>query len=71
MSESMRRRAASSVRVERCRNPWNGRCKSTDIELYIMYKGAKLPICRSCWTMLAEKNVEWGGEATSLGAGRD
>jgi len=71
MDKSTKKGFTSSMRVERCRNPWNGRCKSTDIELYIMYKGVKLPICRSCWTMLAEKNVEWGGEAKSLGAGRD
>ena len=46
-------------RIEHCRNPWNGKCRSTDIEVYVMYKGRRLPICRSCWTKLAEKPVEW------------
>jgi len=59
------------MRVERCRNPWNGKCQGTDIELYLVYKGRQFPICRRCWSMLAEKNVEWGGEAISHGAGRD
>ena len=25
--------------VEHCRNPWNGECKNTDIEVYIYHKG--------------------------------
>jgi len=71
MDKSARKGVTLFQRVERCRNPWNGRCKSTDIELYIMYKGRQLPICRRCWSEIAERNVEWGGEAISLGAGRD
>lgn len=47
-------------RIERCRNPWNGKCRNTNIELYIMYKGRVLPICRRCWSTLAKKPVEWG-----------
>jgi hypothetical protein len=59
----------SMSKFERCRNPWNSKCKNTDIQLYVMYKGAQLPICRRCWSLLAEKNIEWGGEAISLGTG--
>lgn len=47
---------------ESCANPWNGKCESTDIILYIYYKGDKLPICRFCWNEIAEKEVEWGGD---------
>ncbi len=47
-------------RAERCKNPWNGSCRNTDIELYILYKGSRLPICRRCWGKLAEKPIEWG-----------
>jgi len=46
--------------IEHCRNPWNGKCRSTDIELYVMHKGAQLPICRRCWGRIANSNVEWG-----------
>jgi hypothetical protein len=48
-------------RVEHCRNPWNGRCRNTDIEVYILYKSSRLPICRCCWSKIANSNVEWGG----------
>jgi hypothetical protein len=40
-------------------NPWNGKCLSTDISLYIMYKGAQLPICRKCWESISSKDYEW------------
>ena len=58
MGKSIGRGRASS-RLERCQNPWNGRCRSTDIELYIYYKGKRLPICRSCWGRMAGLNIEW------------
>jgi len=45
--------------IEKCRNPWNGECESTDIEVYIYYKGRRLPICRDCWSDIAEKDLEW------------
>ena len=45
---------------EHCRNPWNGKCKNTDIEVFILYKGNRLPICRRCWSKIAESNLEWG-----------
>jgi len=44
---------------EKCKNPWNGKCNSTEIELYIIYKGRRLPICHKCWSEIAEKEVEW------------
>ena len=58
------------IKIEHCRNPWNGKCRGTDIEVYIMYKGKRLPICRSCWAELAEKPVVWGTphRRTNVGA---
>ncbi|MDH5440348.1 MAG: hypothetical protein OEZ48_08035 [Candidatus Bathyarchaeota archaeon] len=46
-------------KAESCGNPWNPNCESSEIELYIMYEGAKVPICRSCWQELAETDLEW------------
>ena len=45
--------------IEYCKNPWNGGCRSKEIEVYIYYKGKRLPICRECWRDIADKNVEW------------
>jgi hypothetical protein len=45
--------------MERCRNPWNKECKNGDIEVYILFKGEKLPICRRCWGRIADKDMEW------------
>ncbi|MCK4424212.1 hypothetical protein KAU93_00895 [Candidatus Bathyarchaeota archaeon] len=45
--------------MKHCRNPWNGRCKNTDITVYILFRGEKLPICRRCWRKIAEKDLEW------------
>jgi hypothetical protein len=45
--------------IEHCRNPWNGKCGNTDIQLYIYHKGRQLPICRKCWLEIADKNLEW------------
>jgi len=45
--------------VERCMNPWNERCSSTDIALYIMFNGKRLPICWKCWKEISSKNIEW------------
>ena len=45
--------------MERCLNPWNGDCKSTDIAIYIMYKGNKIPLCWKCWRKISKKNLEW------------
>lgn len=44
-----------------CRNPWNGDCRNTDIELSIYYDGEFLPICRSCWQEISKRNLEWSG----------
>jgi hypothetical protein len=44
---------------ERCMNPWNGKCNNTEIALYIMFKGKRLPICRECWEEISSKNIEW------------
>lgn len=45
--------------MEQCKNPWEKECRDEDIELYILFKGERLPICRQCWSKLAEKDVEW------------
>ena len=45
---------------ERCRSPLNPKCGSTDIAVYIMYGGAKLPVCSRCWEQIAESDMEWG-----------
>jgi len=45
--------------MEHCQNPLNHNCKSENIKLYIFFKGEKLPICRQCWSNLAEREVEW------------
>jgi hypothetical protein len=47
-------------RAEHCRNPWNGKCKNTDIEVFIIYQGDRLAICRRCWSKIANSNIEWG-----------
>jgi len=44
---------------EFCQNPWNPRCESPDIELYIVYEGRTIPICRSCWRKIAKTDLEW------------
>ncbi len=47
--------------IEKCQNPFRKRkCGRTDIELYIWYKGEKLPICRKCWKKIADSDLEWG-----------
>jgi len=55
----MKRLKRPNRQVETCRNPWNGECRSPDIEVYIYYKGRRLPICRDCWSDIAEKDLEW------------
>ena len=44
---------------ECCQNPWHPDCESSDIELYIVYKSRKIPLCRSCWRIIAETELEW------------
>jgi hypothetical protein len=46
--------------MEHCKNPWKTSCKSGNIKLYIQFKGEKLPICKQCWSRIAEKELEWG-----------
>jgi hypothetical protein len=52
-------RSMEAKKLEHCQNPWKDTCNSENIKLYIMVKGEKLPICRQCWTNLADKEVEW------------
>jgi hypothetical protein len=44
---------------ESCMNPWNGKCMDTNIALYIIYKGERLPICRKCWEAISSTDIEW------------
>jgi len=44
---------------ETCKNPWNGKCTNSNIELYIYYKNKTLPICSRCWSQIADKDIEW------------
>ncbi len=50
--------------LEHCKNPWNEKCKNSDIELYIVYKGVQHPICSCCWNKLAEKTFDWTGPSS-------
>jgi len=46
---------------EKCRNPLF-KCKSKtpeEIEVYIIYKGRKYPICKDCWVKIADSDIEW------------
>jgi len=36
------------------------RCDSTNIVIYIMWKGKKLPLCHKHWAKIAESDKEWG-----------
>jgi hypothetical protein len=45
--------------TETCSNPWNGSCENTDIALYIMYRGERIPLCWECWIKISRKNIEW------------
>lgn len=46
-------------RVEYCLNPWNGECRSTEIAVYIMYGGERIPLCWKCWREISRKNIVW------------
>jgi hypothetical protein len=54
-------------RAEHCKNPWNGKCQNADIEVFILYKGVRLPICRRCWNKIAKSNIEWGEPLNAKG----
>jgi hypothetical protein len=46
--------------MEHCKNPWKNDCKSGNIKLYIKFKGEKLPICKRCWSRIADNELNWG-----------
>ena len=54
------------MKMERCKNPWNKECKNNDIEVYILVKGAKRPVCKRCWNKIADGNVEWQSVAATI-----
>jgi len=40
-----------------CCNPLRKRrCGKADIEVYLIYRGQRFPICHSCWGKLAKKD---------------
>ena len=45
--------------MEKCRNPWHKECQGNEIEVYIQVRGEKIPICRHCWSVIAEQDLEW------------
>jgi len=45
--------------TEKCGNPLKPECEGRDIAVYIQTGSKRLPICRSCWVILAEQDVEW------------
>jgi len=51
--------------AEKCRSPLNPKCGRTDVVAYIMFRGAKLPVCSKCWAEIAESDIEWGEEGSS------
>jgi len=42
-----------------CMNPWKPECRNTDIEVSIYYNGRMIPICRKCWSEIANRDIEW------------
>ncbi len=50
---------SKAVSEGRCRNPWNGRCRNSDIEVSIYYKNELLPICRECWQDISNRDLTW------------
>ena len=59
LGSSSKKGYSGAISKNRCRNPWNGECKNTDIEVTIYYKNRLLPICRECWRNIAEKDLTW------------
>jgi len=59
--KSRKKAKRESMLDARCRNPWNGDCRNTNIELSIYYDGEFLPICRNCWQEISNRNLEWSG----------
>ena len=48
--------------MERCKNPWKNNCKNGNIKLYIQFEGEKLPICKRCWSSIADSEISWGDQ---------
>ncbi len=66
MKDSVRWGGTPRFRKERCKNPWDGRCGRDDIALYIFYNGERVPICRRCWSRIANRNIEWGEDLEKI-----
>lgn len=50
---------SAGVNLEHCLNPWDDKCKNTDIAVYIVYKGRRIPLCWKCWRKISKNNVTW------------
>jgi len=48
-----------STQKEHCENPWNPKCKTENIKLYIQIEGKNLPICSECWEKISDTDLEW------------
>ncbi|MEM2875756.1 MAG: CdvA-like protein [Candidatus Bathyarchaeia archaeon] len=42
-----------------CKNPWDKKCRNTDVEVFIYYGGEYVPICSDCWKRIVEKDLSW------------
>lgn len=52
--------------MEVCHNPLKPDCESNDIVVYIQVGSERFPICRQCWSELAESSVEWGEDGLKV-----
>lgn len=45
--------------MDKCRSPINPGCGERDIAVYIVFDGKVLPVCRKCWRVIADTDLEW------------
>jgi len=43
-----------------------GRCKESDIAVYVLWKGRILPICGKHWVKLVNSRREWSSDSTGI-----
>ena len=51
--------ATQTKTIESCKNPWKRKCENEDVAVYIYYRYRLLPICRDCWSTIADDDIEW------------
>jgi|GEM_PF-1710990 len=54
------RKTGLTMESEHCTNPWNPKCRNTDIKVYIRYNGKIHAICSECWENIIKRKIEWG-----------